>query len=706
MRCRSRIVRARLGLTAVAALAALAAPAAAGAQTRSFIPAVQPWIALLVAPGHPRWATDRIQAADPGWTRDALGSLIKVRGSGSPVRVVACGLDEPAYVVSQITDSGYLRVQMDGSGPRRALWDEFHEGQRILIMTGDPSTTGRVQMVPGVFAVRSVHLWRGRTPHEGPTTIDDLWLDVGAQNAAEVAAMGIRLLDPVFRDLGPWVVRHHVAGPQASGRAGCAAVAAASRATPVRGKTIFVISAQHAFSWAGLSGVLARTRRVDSLVVVDEAAPLSNDTVAVRDTRFAFAVPAGVTVGSARTLSVRAEDPGALIERVADADLGVLFARVAAAAGATAPGPFVMPDATAPVVAEVRDSLTPYADLLARLSDRYAVSGHEGPVRDAVRAELPPWARPLAVVDTAGNLYVAAGPDRDTVVIVAHLDEIGFDVAGIEPDGRVALRPRGGFITTLFAGQPALLHTDADSQPAPGRRDCAATSASARHGVFEILNSASAASARTVYAWFGREPAALGIKPGMTVTGYKCAARLGRYRFTARSIDDRAGDVALLVAMRGIDPKTLDHKVIFAFSTREEVGLDGAAALAAEFGVSVRRVLAVDTFVSSDSPLETPRFADAPIGAGAVARMLDNSSVTPPAEFARVVRIAQAGRIPLQWGTTNGGNDGSEFVRYGAVDIPIGWPLRYSHSPAELVDLRDIRSLARLVAALAVAPPT
>ena len=111
---------------------------------------------------------------------------------------------------------------------------------------------------------------------------------------------------------------------------------------------------------------------------------------------------------------------------------------------------------------------------------------------------------------------------------------------------------------------------------------------------------------------------------------------------------------------------------------------------------------AIDTFVSSDTPFEPHRFADTPIGMGAVARMLDNSSVTPPEEFDRVIRIARKRGIPLQWGTTNGGNDGSEFVRFGVVDVPIGWPLRYSHSPAETIDLRDIVSLANLVHALAV----
>ncbi|MGH7690060.1 MAG: M20/M25/M40 family metallo-hydrolase, partial [Gemmatimonadaceae bacterium] len=497
---------------------------------------------------------------------------------------------------------------------------------------------------------------------------------------------------------------------------GCAAVAAASNATPSSGTSVFVISAQSAFGYAGLLGVLARTPSVDSVFVAGApSVPAPEGPAAIGESPLRLALPAAVHIGVARAITVRRRNPNTLIESVSDTDLTALFATVATAAGVNVNRRFVSVDDNLPTVREVHDDLTPYADLLARLTDRYGVSRHEGRVRDLVRAELPAWARPLAVVDTAGNLYVAAGPDRDTVVIVAHMDEIGFEVQRVEPDGRVALRNAGGFIPTLFVGQPALLHRDDDAQGATAQRNCTATSASSTRGVF-LLPDATATSSSgdagrggrrapaTIYAWFGDDPSALGIAPGMTVTGYKCATRMGQYRFSARSIDDRAGDTSLLFAMRAINPRTLTHKVIFAFSTREEIGLEGAAAMAAEFGVSVQRVLAIDTFVSSDTPFEPHRFADAPIGDGPVARMLDNSSVTPPQEFARLVRIAESHHIPLQWGTTNGGNDGSEFVRFGVPDVPIGWPLRYSHSPAETIDLRDIRALSDLVRAVAVAP--
>jgi putative aminopeptidase FrvX len=295
------------------------------------------------------------------------------------------------------------------------------------------------------------------------------------------------------------------------------------------------------------------------------------------------------------------------------------------------------------------------------------------------------------------------GPDNDTSVFVAHMDEIGMEVTHIAKDGTVSLRARGGFYPSLWEGQTALLHLDDEKIPGRDARSCGAAREGPIRGIFVPRDSATRKEPPQLTAWFGLDSTALvaaGASVGSSVTSYKCSARLGPTRFTARSIDDRAGSTSLLLALESIDRAKLDHKVIFVWSVREETGLEGAKAAAEEFGPTVQRVYAIDTFVSSDSPLESPRFAYAQIGEGAVSRALDNSSVTPPDEVDRLTRIARAARIPLQVGTTNGGNDGSELARYGAIDVAIGWPLRYSHSPAELIDLRDIRSLARIVAGL------
>lgn len=194
---------------------------------------------------------------------------------------------------------------------------------------------------------------------------------------------------------------------------------------------------------------------------------------------------------------------------------------------------------------------------------------------------------------------------------------------------------------------------------------------------------------------------AMGIRVGNTLTMPKEFVRLANTRATARSFDDRVGSAAQVVAVRRLARSRLRHRVVFVWSVREEIGLEGARAVANMLGLKVARVHAIDTFVSADSPLEPRNFAVAPLGQGAVARALDNSSITPPALLDSLVALARSHRIPLQVGTTNGGNDGSVFGAYGVPDVPMAWPLRYSHSPAETIDLRDVVSLTRLILAVA-----
>jgi putative aminopeptidase FrvX len=171
-------------------------------------------------------------------------------------------------------------------------------------------------------------------------------------------------------------------------------------------------------------------------------------------------------------------------------------------------------------------------------------------------------------------------------------------------------------------------------------------------------------------------------------------------RANGRSFDDRVGCTALISALWALGAPLKDRDVTFVFSTGEELGLVGAGKLAARLaaeGHEPAYVFAVDTFVSSDSPLENKRFGDAELGKGFVIRAVDNSNIVPRTLVEKVIKLARANQIPVQYGVTGGGNDGSAFVRYGAVDIALGWPLRYSHSPAEVVDTRDVEALARII---------
>ena len=343
-------------------------------------------------------------------------------------------------------------------------------------------------------------------------------------------------------------------------------------------------------------------------------------------------------------------------------------------------------------------------DVLRQLVEAYGPAGREGPVAEVVRRLLPSWAQPQT--DSAGNVWVRVGSGGSPVVFVAHMDEIGFAITGIRPDGQLTIRPLGGFFPSLFEAEPALVHSAASSAPIPG--------------VFTLRDSVGNAPRRTPASTPGQtggqtqiafrvdvgtadadQTRALGISVGDVVTMPKQYVPLAGTRATGRSFDDRVGVAAQILALRQLNRSAVRREMIFIFSVREETGLTGARIAANELGTTPARVHALDTFVSADAPLEPRNFADAPIGRGAVARAVDNSSVTPPALLDSLVSLARGRGIALQVGTTNGGNDGSVFTRFGVPDVPIGWPLRYSHSPAEVIDLKDLVAMADLVRAIA-----
>jgi putative aminopeptidase FrvX len=550
-----------------------------------------------------------------------------------------------------------------------------------------------------VVAVYNGHFARQHRGDTAVTTVDDLWIDVGASSPDEVARLGIALLDPVAPDRPLWTFAGLATGPAAGARAGCAAVASAAAQVPARGETLFVLSSQRVFGWVGLATLLASLGAVDRVAVVD----------AGRAVRSAGAAPAARLPQPVRALGGRVSGDslwmyapavrwaGSMVEAIADDESQALLRWVAEQAGVSLPTTWVaLPADTARKLAPRHDDYREIEGRFMQLADLPGVPGHEWRVRDAIRDALPDWARRIASVDSAGNLVVAAGPERDTVAFIAHMDEVAFEVDRILPDGRVTLRRMGGVVVQSWEGVPALLHFDRDGS-APARESL--------RGVFVPRDSARTRIPSDLTAWFGMDSARLvahGVRPGLGITAYKRAERLAGTRITGRASDDRTGSTALLTAIRGIDPGALPRKVFFVWSVREEGGLNGARAFGNTYRNTLQRVYSIDTFVSSDTPLESPHFAFAPLGAGAVLRGLDDGSLVPRAERNRILALARREGIPVQLGTTQGSTDGSAIAPWGPPNIGLSWPGRYSHGPAEVLDLRDVSALARLIRAVAL----
>jgi putative aminopeptidase len=282
---------------------------------------------------------------------------------------------------------------------------------------------------------------------------------------------------------------------------------------------------------------------------------------------------------------------------------------------------------------------------------------------------------------------------------VAHQDEIGYEVHAILPDGKLELESKGGGVLAYFLGHPALVHSANGMHP----------------GVLELPSGWEQADFQwprgqrqmfhmDVGATNAQELTQLGIKTGDFVSIPKQYRKLLPPRASARAFDDRFGCAALIAATWALGPNLAGRDVTFIWSTSEELGLQGAGAAAKDLAAQGRApdfVFAIDTFVSSDSPLESKRFAEGILGKGFVVRAVDNSNIVPRDLAMKVVSTARAANIPVQYGVTNGGNDGAAFLLYGSTDVALGWPLRYSHSPAEVIDTRDLDALAKIVATLA-----
>ena len=236
--------------------------------------------------GYEQAVTDSLLALLPGSTRDRTGNVTLTLGRGGPKRLVYCNLDETGYVVGNITDDGYLTLRRVGGGPRLSpLFDQQIEGHRVTVF-------GRRGAVPGVVAVRSTHLTRGRPARdEPPFTVDNAYVDVGASSRDQVLGLGIGMLSPVSLAKRPHRYGDRgalLAAPNAGRRAACAALASAALARPrVSGTVVVAFAVQSLYADSvglktvvNLQGPFSDTRMV---TVPSKFGETTVETVATKD---------------------------------------------------------------------------------------------------------------------------------------------------------------------------------------------------------------------------------------------------------------------------------------------------------------------------------------------------------------------------------------------------------------------------------------
>ncbi|HET6836483.1 MAG TPA: hypothetical protein VFH24_00500 [Gemmatimonadales bacterium] len=224
---------------------------------------------LTAVTGYEQAAVDTVLRLLSGASRDRGGNVRLQFGAGSSRRLVVCPLDEPGYVIGGIREDGYLTLRrVPGQVP--PLFDQQMEGHRVTIQ-GDKGP------VPGVIAVRSIHLTRGRAgPSEAPFTVDDAFVDIGASSPAEVDRLGVRVLAPLTQTKRPHRYGQNLlAAPLAGRRSACAALLLATRQARLQARLLppvtVAFAVQHQLSHRGLATLGNAAGPFTETLIVDGA---------------------------------------------------------------------------------------------------------------------------------------------------------------------------------------------------------------------------------------------------------------------------------------------------------------------------------------------------------------------------------------------------------------------------------------------------
>src|SRR5271169_4715801 len=144
-------------------------------------------------PGYESAIADRIrfETARLHPTTDNLGDVIVTIGSGAPRRLIVTPIDEPGFVVSEITPDGYLRLQRLPQGGLPPIFNELYSAQPVKIRTSNG------KWIDGVVAGLSVHLQGGRANPPKSSDLENMYIDIGATSAAQVRKSGVDILSPV-----------------------------------------------------------------------------------------------------------------------------------------------------------------------------------------------------------------------------------------------------------------------------------------------------------------------------------------------------------------------------------------------------------------------------------------------------------------------------------------------------------------------------
>ena len=332
------------------------------------------------------------------------------------------------------------------------------------------------------------------------------------------------------------------------------------------------------------------------------------------------------------------------------------------------------------------------------------LSGFEDDVRRYMRAELKVLGI-NAKTDMLGNLVATldGNPQLPSVMLIAHMDQLGLIVRKIEASGLIRAERVGGVPERALAAQEVLLCL-------PGGKTCAGVIANKSHHATTPEEKYRVVPYQELYIDCGfadaAEAVAVGINVGTPIVYAPNVVALAGGRLAGTSVDDRAACAVMLELARSMKDLRNLPTIHLVFSVLEEFNLRGAVTAAQVLQPDI--CIQLDLALATDTP-DMGHRGDVRLGGGPVMSMFSfhgrgtlNGCIPHPALVRLFQSTADESRIPLQRSAHIGALTETSYVQLvgkGVACIDMGFPARYTHSALEVCDLADLEALTHLLCA-------
>ena len=325
-------------------------------------------------------------------------------------------------------------------------------------------------------------------------------------------------------------------------------------------------------------------------------------------------------------------------------------------------------------------------------------SGYEQPAQRVFRSFISPFAE--VTQDVMGNVFGrirGEGEDPPRVMLVGHSDEIGFQVRYLDDKGFIYFGAIGGVDPHLTPGQRVHIHgRNGQIIGVIGKKPIHLMEAKDRETVVKLDSQ---------YIDIGasdRKEAEELVRVGDPVTFADSLARLQGDRVTSRGFDDKAGSFVVAEVLRRIAaaPEKPRLDLYGVSSVQEEVGLRGGTT--SSYAVNPDIGICVEVDFATDQPdVERKHNGDVALGLGPI---LPRGANINPALFDLLAATAADENIPVQFtGIPRAtGTDANvmQISRRGVATALVKIPLRYMHTPVEVLSLGDLDHAVDLIVAL------